>query len=251
VDLEVRHVPCCAADLSPAYIPNATVLNTPYAEAPIVVPVRQNALLASAGVLRGHEVLLGRMSRVARQPAASGAVPPLSLSLRDDGSMPAAQTPDGQTLVTLREITPDNRAAVESLRVSSEQESYVDGVARSLAEAAATPASRPWCRAVYAGEHPVGFVMVADDAPPEDPVIPWRYYLWRMLIDERHQGQGLGRAALDLVAAYLRTRPGAETLMTSVVPGPGSPLGFYLRYGFEPTGEWFDHEQVIGLPLDR
>jgi len=39
--------------------------------------------------------------------------------------------------VTLWEITPANRAAVESLRVSSEQESYVDGVARSLAEAAA------------------------------------------------------------------------------------------------------------------
>jgi len=165
--------------------------------------------------------------------------------------MPPAQTPDDQPPVTLRKITSANRAAVEALRVSTEQESYVDGVARSLAEAADTPASRPWCRAVYAGEDPVGFVMVADDAPPGDPVIPWRYYLWRMLIDERHQGRGHGRAALDLVAAYLRTRPGADALMTSVVPGPGSPLGFYLRYGFEPTGEWFDHEQVIRLPLDR
>ena len=38
-------------------------------------------------------------------------------------------------------------------------------------------------------------------------------------------------------------------LVTSVVPGPGSPLGFYLRYGFEETGEWFDHEQVLRLPL--
>jgi len=37
--------------------------------------------------------------------------------------------------------------------------------------------------------------------------------------------------------------------MTSVVPGPGSPLGFYLRYGFEPTDEWFDHEQLLRLVL--
>ena len=152
---------------------------------------------------------------------------------------------------SLREITPLNQVAVEALRVSAEQESYVDGVASSLAEALSRPLSRPWCRAVYAGEDPVGFVMVADDVPPGDEVVPWRYYLWRMLVDERHQGQGHGRAALDLVAAYLRTRPGADFLVTSVVPGPGSPLGFYLRYGFEPTGEWFDHEQVIRLPLDR
>ena len=65
--------------------------------------------------------------------------------------------------VALREITPANRALVEELRVSSEQEAFVDGVTRSLAEAAAEPASRPWLRAVYAGDDPVGFVIVADD----------------------------------------------------------------------------------------
>ena len=151
--------------------------------------------------------------------------------------------------VTLEEITPANRALVETLRVSPEQGAFVDGVARSLVEAAATPASRPWCRAVYTGGAPVGFVMLADDVPPDDPVIPWRYYLWRMLIDHRHQGRGHGRAALDEVRRYLRTRPGADVLVTSIVPGPGSPLGFYLRYGFEQTGDWFDHEQVLRLRI--
>lgn len=70
-----------------------------------------------------------------------------------------------------------------------------------------------------------------------------------MLIDARFQGRGHGRAALDLVVAYLRTRPGADALVTSIVPGGGSPLGFYLRYGFRQTGEMFDHEQVLRLPL--
>jgi diamine N-acetyltransferase len=155
------------------------------------------------------------------------------------------------TSVTLREITPANRALVEALRVTPAQASFVDGVASSLREAEATPTSRPWLRAVYAGDDPVGFVMIGDDVPPGDPVIPWRYYLWRMLIDHRYQGHGHGRAALDLVVEYLRTRPGADVLVTSIVPGDGSPLGFYLAYGFEPTGEWFDHEQVLALRLDR
>lgn len=164
-------------------------------------------------------------------------------------SPPGDPPPGPATGVTLEKVTPANRALVEQLRVSPEQQRFVDGVGRSLEEAAATPASRPWCRAVCAGRRPVGFVMLADDVPPGDPVIPWRYYLWRMLIDHRHQGQGHGHAALDQVRAYLRQRPGADALVTSVVPGPGSPLGFYLGYGFEPTGEWFDHEQVLRLDL--
>ena len=49
---------------------------------------------------------------------------------------------------------------------------------------------------------------------------------------------------------YVRTRPQAEALLTSVVPGPDSPLGFYLRYGFARTGQEFDGEDVLEFRLD-
>jgi diamine N-acetyltransferase len=151
--------------------------------------------------------------------------------------------------VTLRAITDDNRQAILDLHVAAEQQAFVDGVSESIAEAAATPHASPWYRAIYAGDVPVGFVMLADDVAPGNEVIPWRYYLWRMLIDARFQGRGYGRAALDCVVAYLRTRPAADTLVTSVVAGEGSPMGFYLRYGFQPTGKMFDHEHVLLLRL--
>jgi diamine N-acetyltransferase len=77
----------------------------------------------------------------------------------------------------------------------------------------------------------------------------WPYFLWRLLIDARRQGRGLGSSALDLVVAYVRTRTDAETLLTSVVPGPAGPVGFYLRYGFSATGRVFDGEDVLELPL--
>jgi diamine N-acetyltransferase len=70
-----------------------------------------------------------------------------------------------------------------------------------------------------------------------------------MLIDARFQGRGYGRAALDLLVAHLRDRPGADTLVTSIVPGEGSPYGFYLRCGFESTGDFFDHETVLRLRI--
>ncbi len=114
--------------------------------------------------------------------------------------------------VTLRPITSRDRQAVEDLRVLPEQENFVDGVRRSLAEAAAKPDARPWHRSVYADEVPVGFVMLADGVPPGNVDIPWHYYLWRFLIDARFQRRGYGRAALDQVVAYLRTKPDVNLL---------------------------------------
>ena len=151
--------------------------------------------------------------------------------------------------MTLREITDANRSAVEALRVTADQENYVAGVAESLVEAAETPGACPWYRAVYADDVPVGFVMLSDNIPPERSEYLGPYFLWRLLIDARWQRQGYGKAALDLTVAYVRTRPQAETLFTSVVPGEGSPHGFYVGYGFVPTGAMHDGEPVYELPL--
>jgi diamine N-acetyltransferase len=151
--------------------------------------------------------------------------------------------------VSLRAITSANRSEVAALAVTPDQEAFVDGVTDSLAEAVETPGACPWYRAVYADQSPVGFVMISDNIPPERQEYLGPYYLWRLLIDSRWQHRGYGRDALDLVVAYVRWRPGATTLFTSCVPGEGSPLGFYLRYGFALTGDMFDGEPVLALPL--
>ena len=85
--------------------------------------------------------------------------------------------------------------------------------------------------------------MISDGIPDGYPEYLGPYYLWRLLIDTSRQGQGFGTAALDLVVAYVRTRSHAEKLLTSVVPGPASPMGFYLQYGFSQTGQVFDDEE--------
>lgn len=154
-------------------------------------------------------------------------------------------------MVTLREITDANRPAIEALSVTPQQEQFVAGVTESLIDAAETPDAKPWYRAIYAGETPVGFVMISDNIAPEHPEYLGPYFLWRLLIDERWQRRGYGWAALDLVVEYLMRRPGCEQLFSSFVPGDGSPIGFYLKYGFVPTGEVFDDEAVIVLLLPR
>lgn len=152
-------------------------------------------------------------------------------------------------MVSLREITSDNRDAVRTLAVAPGQESFVSTVDTSLEEAASSPDARPWYRAIYTGDQPVGFVMLSFDMPPGHREQPWRYFLWRLLIDARYQRRGYGRAAMALVIDAVRRSPGGTDLFTSVHPGEGSPAPFYRSLGFEAIGEWFDGEEVYRLAL--
>jgi diamine N-acetyltransferase len=109
----------------------------------------------------------------------------------------------------------------------------------SIAQAYFEP--KAWFRAVYAGETPVGFVMLYDD-PDEG-----EYFLWRFMIAGPHHGKGYGRQALEQVIEYVRGRPGAVALETSCGQGPGSPEAFYRRLGFERSGKMVGDE--VGLIL--
>jgi GNAT superfamily N-acetyltransferase len=150
--------------------------------------------------------------------------------------------------VSLRPITESNRAGVEALRVAPDQERFVSSVVDSLLEAVEEPGGRAVYWAVYADETPVGFVMISDEVDPCPDYIP--HFLWKLLIDERYQRQGFGRATLDLIVEYFRGRPGVEVLSTSAGQGDGSPIAFYERYGFEQTGEIvFDGEVLLQLRL--
>jgi diamine N-acetyltransferase len=154
-------------------------------------------------------------------------------------------------VLSLREVTDDNRAAVVELRVTDEQTTYVASVTQSLADALEYPDAKPWFRAVYADDQPVGFVMISDGITVDDPEYLGPYYLWRLLVDHRFQGRGYGTAALDLVVEHVRTRPDARVLVVSHVVGPASPGPFYERYGFRPTGDVHEGEVVLELDLHR
>jgi diamine N-acetyltransferase len=161
---------------------------------------------------------------------------------------PESDAGDVTRTVTLREITDENREAVAALRVAPGQEGFVATVAKSYADAAAFPAERPWSRAIYAGDEPVGFLMVswaAPAAPPREGVV---YFLWRLLVDARHQRKGYGRAAVLQVIELVRAE-GATEFLTSYEPGDGGPWPFYQRLGFEPTGEVDEGEIVLRLDL--
>ena len=148
------------------------------------------------------------------------------------------------SVVSLREITDDNRDDVLALRVTPIQARFVSSVAESLEEANGTPEGKPWYRAIYADGIAVGFVMLSWNVTPEPPRIIGPWFLWRLLIDVEHQGRGYGREAVRLVADIAREN-GASELLASHGVGEGGPKRFYRRVGFRPTGELAEKGEVI------
>lgn len=155
------------------------------------------------------------------------------------------QTPDPSrsrdASVTLEEVTAANLRAVMQLRVTPQQEDFVAPNSVSIAEHCY--AEESWMRAIYADGSPVGLVLLS-----ERRAVP-RYYLWRYMIDARHQGLGFGGKAMQLVIDYVRTLPNADSLFVSYVKAPGGPRDFYAGLGFADTGREShgEHEMVLAL----
>jgi len=160
---------------------------------------------------------------------------------REDVGHPTPRSVDDGAVVALAEVTGKTVRAVCRLAVTPDQSRFVAPNAVSFAQALFEP--KAWYRAIVVDDAPVGFLMLYDD--PGEPV----YFLWRFMVDARFQGRGYGARAIGLLAEHVRSRPGATELRTSWVPGPGSPEGFYLRLGFEPTGDIDEGEVVARLAL--
>lgn len=142
--------------------------------------------------------------------------------------------------VSLRKVTRETFWQVIKLGVAEDQKKFVAPNAVSIAEAYFSP-DEAWFRAIYADETPVGFLMLADNPAEAE------YFLWRLMVDSKYQGMGFGRHAIGLLVEHVKTRPNATKLLTSCVPGEGSPFEFYKSLGFDPTGEVDDGEDVLEL----
>lgn len=150
--------------------------------------------------------------------------------------------------VELVELDHRNAGQFARLATHKSEERFVAPVSASYADALFPDVDNggalvPWLRGITADGEPAGFVMTAEVSPTNpDP------YLWRLLIDRRHQRRGIAKRALDQLVDRLR-QEGHSTLYTSWVDGPGSPRPFYERLGFVPTGEMVEGEVEARLEL--
>lgn len=140
--------------------------------------------------------------------------------------------------VQLVEITKDTVRAVCRLDAGDGGRQVAPN-AFSMAQAHFAPEA--WFRAIHAGDELVGFLMLYDPSLVEAPEEK-EFMLWRLMIDARFQGRGYGAAAVDALAAHVRTRPGGDALYVSHVKDEPRLARFYASLGFAYTGDEEDGE---------
>jgi diamine N-acetyltransferase len=145
--------------------------------------------------------------------------------------------------ISLREITKDNFNECVKLKVAKGQEKFVAPNVYSIAQSKIYPTHLPF--AIYDGDKMVGFVMFGFDEEDE------KYYLGRLMIDEKFQGKGYGKVATLEVIERMRQIEDCNEIYLSVVPGNNGAEKLYLNVGFEKTGEIVDGEIMMRFDLAK
>ena len=139
--------------------------------------------------------------------------------------------------ILLREITPQNFKECISLKVASAQENFVASNLMSVAQSKIYPTYNIF--AVYAEDEMVGFTMFGLDTDDN------KYYLGRLMIDEKHQGKGYGKAAVLEVIERLKQVKDCNEIFLSFVAENAGAERLYRSVGFERTGENNDYGEII------
>lgn len=145
--------------------------------------------------------------------------------------------------IDIQPVTPAGEAAVRGLQVAPEQRGFIESVADCLAEAHALSLWRPV--ALVSDGVTVGFAMYGRFP---DEGAHGRVWLDRLLIDERYQGRGCGKAALRALLARLFEEYGCDAVYLSLYETNRVAYALYEAAGFVSTDEWdINGERVMRL----
>ena len=138
------------------------------------------------------------------------------------------------------DVSADNVEAVLAVTPRPEQLRHVNPVSWYVARSAYQDVWHPVGLATEDGEVVAFAEWAYDDSDST-------YALGGIVVDQRHQGRGLGRAVLDALVAHVRSQPQPGAVVLTVHDDNEVARGLYARYGFVETGEVLDGELVMVL----
>ena len=139
-------------------------------------------------------------------------------------------------MINLRDITKKNLFSIIDLNVREDQKDQVASNSVSIAQAHYSKSA--WFKGIFNNDIAVGFVML--DLIKEEN----KCFLWRFMIDEKHQGKGYGKLALNQVIDWVRSLEAFEEIRTSYVPTKNGADVFYEKFGFIETGKLEDSNEI-------
>ncbi|WP_419393205.1 GNAT family N-acetyltransferase [Cytobacillus praedii] len=142
-------------------------------------------------------------------------------------------------MLHLETITKDNWIKAISLRVREDQEKFVASNAVSLAQL--NFLNDFHAKGIYLGVEMIGFALYGMDEDDHE------YWIYRMMIDQKHQGKGYGKEAIKLVIDDIKMikEDRHKTITLSYEPTNEHAKRVYEKVGFkEIDGLMISDEQV-------
>ncbi|MGB1299356.1 MAG: GNAT family N-acetyltransferase [Psychrobium sp.] len=140
--------------------------------------------------------------------------------------------------ISLHPVTKSNYEAVSDLDVAKEQQELVACNMWSLVEAQFNEGY--YTRAIVRDDAIVGFFMWVQETTS-------KVSIWRFMVDEKYQKQGIGRIALNLALAEIKAMVGINEI--EICYNPANPVAkdFYASFGFVEVGMDDDHEDMLAV----
>ncbi|WP_425667346.1 GNAT family N-acetyltransferase [Vibrio tubiashii] len=139
---------------------------------------------------------------------------------------------------SLQKIDKSNYMQVCHLQVSRQQEQYLAPNMLSLVEAAYN--EDYVARAIYTDDNLVGFFMWVHETETKTSI-------WRFMVAEEHQKQGIGRHALSLAINEIKQRDGIREIEIRYNPTNPVAKDFYTTFGFVETGMDIEHDDMLAV----
>ncbi|WP_034801086.1 GNAT family N-acetyltransferase [Exiguobacterium oxidotolerans] len=140
--------------------------------------------------------------------------------------------------VKLRGVTKDNWEACCELELTAAQQGFLEGNVYSVAQASFEPTLV--MRAIYRSDRLVGFLMYNTEREELDG-----YWIYRLMVDRRHQGSGIGQEAIGLLLEEMRQLPAATCIVVGYHPDNHVAHHLYERLGFIDHGDRFGKEMAV------
>ena len=134
-------------------------------------------------------------------------------------------------MIHLAEIDETNFFDARALTLREDQRRFLDSPLGILARGYAYRNERARVLAVSDDETVVGLLLVKD--MDEEPAC---YDLQQFMIDQRYQGRGYGKVALDLLLSDLREKRKYGAVEVCVDKANQAALALFMGAGFEDTG---------------
>ncbi|MCA1065678.1 GNAT family N-acetyltransferase [Rossellomorea sp. AcN35-11] len=140
--------------------------------------------------------------------------------------------------VKLQELNQENWYECCKLKVSNEQKDYIEPNAISIAQTKFEPTLKPY--AIYFEEKVVGFLMYNSVKEELDG-----YWVYRIMVDKKYQGKGIGKAATELMILEMESVLSAKRIVVGYHPDNKGAHQLYSSLGFVDQGDRFGREMAV------